>query len=483
MSVFGYAKTKLSLVDYKMAFGWLRKLAVVCLVISYLALAYSLVGFNLIPLKFLLPVLAVDGFVVLWFSFIGFRKELSAIKSLMLIIASILFIIVSLYAFSASNSLTSFLNNIHGGNYVDIEYDIIAKKDQHVKLGAVTDGSIGVLTVNAKNRAVVSQLNKYTKADIKSFDNVAAQTTNLDDNSVGMLLMSDSQLDLIKENYSSFYQGVEVLAKFKVRVRETTSKVDGTDTTKPFIVYISGIDTYGDVATVSRSDVNILAVVNPKNHKILLVNTPRDYYVKLHGINGVKDKLTHTGIYGVNMSVQTLEDLYDVSIDDYIRVNFTSLVSVVDNLGGVKVYSNNTFSAGKYSFTEGYNQLNGEQALAFSRARYAFANGDRTRGENQEQVIKAIIEKLNNPSVLLNYQQILASMQKALQTDVTLNDVTSLVKYQLNDMSKWSVKSISVNGTDSHNYTYSMGNIKLYVMEPDQTSLNTAKSEITQYLQ
>ena len=261
-----------------------------------------------------------------------------------------------------------------------------------------------------------------------------------------------------------------------------TNNIVKVDTAKPFVLYISGIDTYGDISTVSRSDVNIMVVVNPRTHQILLVSTPRDYYVQLHGTTGIRDKLTHSGIYGIDMSVKTMEDLYGTPINYYMRINFSSLTKIIDTLGGVDVNSQYQFTAGGYSFNVGINHLNGKQALAFSRERHSFEEGDRTRGSNQELVIEAIIAKMNDSQTIFNYQQILTSLQNTIQTDMGSDSIMALVKNQLDSMSKWSVESISVNGADSHNYTYSMGNVMLYVMEPDVDSLNFAKIKIQQYI-
>jgi LCP family protein required for cell wall assembly len=320
-----------------------------------------------------------------------------------------------------------------------------------------------------------------TKVIYKDYDEIASLTVALDTKSIDMATIKSNYLQLLSENYETFYQSIEVINTFKVKTKATVSTVK-TDVTKPFILYISGIDTYGDIATVSRSDVNIMVVVNPQTHKILLVNTPRDYYVQLHGITGIRDKLTHAGIYGIDMSVKTMEDLYGTPINYYLRVNFSSLTNIINVLNGVNVYSNYDFTVDNYSFHQGYNQLNGDQALTFARERHSFEGGDRTRGEDQQLVIEAIINKMNNPSILVNYQQILASLQGTLQTNMKPDDMTGLIKGQLNNMRKWNVKSISVDGTSSRNYTYSMGNMSLYVIVPDMATVNIAKQQIQQYL-
>lgn len=264
-------------------------------------------------------------------------------------------------------------------------------------------------------------------------------------------------------------------------IQSTSGQSTGTVITKPYVVYISGIDTYGDVSTVSRSDVNIMAVVNPMSKKVLLVNTPRDYYVQLHGTTGVRDKLTHAGIYGIGMSKATLEDLYGVKIDYTVRVNFTSLLKVIDAVGGVDVYSDYAFSAGGYNFVQGTNTLDAKQALAFSRERHSFTDGDRQRGKDQQRVIEALIAKLGQPTTLVSYQQVLKSLEGTFQTNASSAEIGAIIKQQLSSVGSWQTKSISVDGTGSTNVTYSMGAQPLYVMEPDMATVNAAKAEIQTY--
>lgn len=478
MSLLKFGEIKFS---RELVFKWIRRIVGLSLAVSYIVAVYLVICSNILPMKYIMVIAIISGALVSCLLYFNFKNKLSIIKTILLIIVSLLMIFVSIYIYSISRSTTSFLNKIQNDGYTFIDYNIIAKKSQHIKLDLAERQTVGILANDENNSAVIAQVNKLTKADYVKLDNITSQTVSLDTNASNMLVLNSSYMDLLKENNDSFYKSIEVLATFKTRIKTIPSNKTA-DVTKPFVVYISGIDTYGQISTVSRSDVNILAIVNPQTHKILLVNTPRDYYVQLHGTTGIRDKLTHAGVYGIDMSINTLEDLYSTQIDYYLRVNFSSLTNIVETLNGVTVNSNYAFSSGKYSFTVGNNQLNGEQALAFSRTRYAFASGDRTRGENQQLVIEAIISKINNPSTLLNYQQILASTQTAMQTNLKSDDMTTLIRNQLNGMYKWTVESTAVDGNDSHNYTYSMGNIKLYVMEPNQVSVDTAKLKIQQYL-
>ena len=246
-----------------------------------------------------------------------------------------------------------------------------------------------------------------------------------------------------------------------------------------FAMYISGIDVYGDIGTTSRSDVNIIAVVNTKTHQVLLITTPRDYYVPIPTISGdERDKLTHAGIYGVEASVATLEQLYEMNIDYYTRVNFTSVVKIVDALGGVSVYSNQSFTTGNLTIHEGYNDLNGEQALAFSRERHNVEGGDFQRGKNQQEVIKGIIRKAISPAILLGANDILNSISGNVDTNMPTEAIQNLIKEQLDTKASWNIKSMAAVGTGDSQTCYSIPNSQVYVAWPDQTSIDEIKAAV-----
>ena len=245
---------------------------------------------------------------------------------------------------------------------------------------------------------------------------------------------------------------------------ERTVSVD-----EPFTVYISGIDVAGAITTTSRSDVNIIVNVNPYTHKILLTTTPRDYFVTIPGISGdVRDKLTHAGIYGIRASMATLENVYGVDLDYYVRVNFTSLINIVDALGGIDVDSPVAFTKGDYSFVQGVNHMDGEMALAFCRERYAFASGDNQRGKNQEAVLTAIIHKITSPAVLTHAGEVIEVVSSCTQTSISREDISKLVSRQLAEGASWQVESQAASGTGDSQPTYSMGETNLYVMWPDE---------------
>ena len=291
---------------------------------------------------------------------------------------------------------------------------------------------------------------------------------------------------MISEEIKDFKTDTKIIYTEKHEL-QTSTKTDNTASkysikSGKFNVYISGIDTSGNISNVSRSDANILATVNTETHEVLLTSIPRDYYVTLHSY-GAKDKLTHSGIYGVNETVKTVEDLLDTDINYYVRVNFTTVIKLVDKLGGIEVYSDYDFSRDGYNFKKGYNHINGAAALVFSRERYSFAEGDNQRVKNQQHVIEAVIKKvLNSTTLLTKYTDILDALKGSFQTNIAQDDISALVKDQINNMSSWSVKTNSLTGTGASSSTYSMGSTKLYVMVPSSTSVNDAKDKIDKML-
>lgn len=244
-----------------------------------------------------------------------------------------------------------------------------------------------------------------------------------------------------------------------------------------FSVYISGIDSRGSISTVSRSDVNIIATVNTDTHQVLLVSTPRDYYVPLSISNGVPDKLTHAGIYGINVSVETLELLYGIDIDYYFRVNFSGFEDIIDALDGITVESEVAFDLSdnsvQRSIFEGKNDLNGAEALAFARERYAFADGDRQRGRNQMAVIKAVIDKSLSPALLANYSQILQGVSGSFDSSMPYDTLAELVRNQLDSGASWNIVTYSVDGKGDNQKPYSLSTTA-YVMVPDTSTVNHA---------
>ncbi|MFH0395569.1 LCP family protein [Streptococcus sp. A34] len=244
-------------------------------------------------------------------------------------------------------------------------------------------------------------------------------------------------------------------------------------------IYISGIDTYGPISTVSRSDVNIIMTINQATKQVLLTTTPRDSYVAIaDGGQNQKDKLTHAGIYGVEASMHTLENLYDIDIHYYARVNFTSFLKLIDLVGGVDVVNDQAFTKGSHDFPVGTIHLDSEKALMFVRERYSLQGGDNDRGKNQEKVIAALIQKLSKPENLTNYQSIINNLQDSIQTNMSLETMMKLVNTQMESNGSYTVQSQALQGTGSTGLlpSYAMPGYQLYMMEVNPDSLNQMKA-------
>lgn len=298
---------------------------------------------------------------------------------------------------------------------------------------------------------------------------------------VDAIVTREGYLEVLEElpGYAGLRE--QLRSVYQMEFRDQTEEPADKPSTKSdaFSVYISGIDTYGDVTARSRSDVNILATINPKTHQILLVSTPRDYFVPLSISDGIPDKLTHAGIYGVDVSKDTVGMIYDMDVDYFFRVNFSGFKDIIDSLGGITVYSDYEFAVDGYYYTQGENYLDGASALRFARERHSFNEGDRQRGRNQMAVIQGVINKAMSPEILKNYNSLLQSIEGNFQTSVPYDLVASLVRDQLNNGGSWNVVTYSVDGTGGNEIPYSMGQYA-YVMYPDESTVATAKDLIQQ---
>ena len=457
-------------------FPWLQRLVGVGIVVTAIPAGINLFAMGVIPDKYLYiiaPLYVIVAGVVLWQLMC---RSKAVWRGVLFMVIGMVMITVNIAVYKSGHSVNSFLNAVQPPQVNYVEYTVIAKKNRSVVLDSAR--SVGMVGADTLRDKAAKALAGVTPAAQSSYDSLMALTEQLNTGAVELASIRTANMGVLQENYREFYDSVATLATYKVR-DDNRQAVPKTDVTKPFVLYISGIDTYGDVGEVSRSDVNMLAVINPAKRTMLLVNTPRDYYVQLHGVAGIPDKLTHAGIYGIDMSRQTLGDLYGVEIPYYVRLNFTSLVKMVDVVGDITVESDYAF----HSFQAGKNTLDSKRTLEFARERYSFSDGDRQRGRNQQKVIEAIIAKMSESRNLTRYNAILSTLQSSLQTNMSQETIASLIKMQLNDFKGWQVESMSVDGAGATRQTYSMGAMPLYVMIPDGASVERAKERIGEYLQ
>lgn len=436
---------------------------------------------GMIPSKYILVLTIVLLLLNLLFAIMLLSKKiwLNVISLLLIISFGTVFLVGANYTKDTVKGIKKIVDN----KYVATKYFLVTLKDNNYNdLPSLKEQKVGLLQQNGD--VVQKELSRSMAVSFVPYDAVGNLYEDLSVGAIQAIVISSDNYELLKEEYQQFEDYVRIIYQFKIKnEEEVTAKFDVSE---PFIIYLSGLDTDGAPMKYWRSDVNILLVVNPKTNKILLVNTPRDYFVQLHGTTGLKDKLTHAGIYGLQMSQATLEDLYGIKIDADIKVCYEALEILVDSIDGVDVYSDLTFRPSHLnSFTvkKGMNHFNGKQALAFSQERYAYEIGDKHRGMNQQAVLTAIIKKVSqNKSYLLNYTQVLNEISSYFYTNVQMEDIQELVKNQIDTMKKWNVESISVDGTGASEFVYSIPNSKVYVMVPDANSINEAKTKINNVL-
>jgi len=454
----------------------------VVLLLSIYLNTYLIVKYNVLPFKYLMVYFVIVGlipFILIFFTV--FRRIKPWLRGILTFLEFI-YIILLFFVFGYLNQTFHFLDEFTKGfdyetkNYYvltlnDSEYDDI--KDLENK----TIGYTSALDVSAEH--ALSELNNKVTLNKIEIDGFSQMLEKLNQQEIDSILIIQGYYDLLTEDDEELKQNTKIVYKYSIR-EKVESLVKDVDVTKEtFNIYISGIDSYDDVTIKTRSDVNIVMSINPVTNKILMINIPRDYYVEFDGI-GKKDKLTHAGMYGVETSVKTIENLLDIEINYYVKVNYTALINLVDALGGVNVYSKYAFTTHdyRYKIQEGYNYVNGKKALDFARTRKAFAEGDRVRGENQQALIKAIIEKAMDASILLKYDDILKSLEGYFTTNISTDKIMSVINMQLDAMPKWSFESISLNGTDAMGPSAYYEGQQLYVMIPDEKTIANAKEAL-----
>lgn len=452
-------------------------------IISFIMNLILLLKIDILPSKYLLIFLGFSSLIILFAVLTEFILKNKIMKFISMIL-SLVFIILYVFIFIYLNKTHIFINGLFNDEQIETYYLAVLSDSNYESINDLKNLKIGTYYNNEETyNQIIKIINKSIDYEEKNYDNLIELCNNLISGEIDAILINDTSKNIIDENNELINIQLKYIYNVTTKTKININTKDLNVSTTPFIVYITGIDTYGEISNIARSDVNIAAIVNPRTKEILLVTIPRDYYVQLHNTSGNRDKLTHAGIYGIDMSASTIEDLLDIDINYYIRLNFSTLINAVDAIGGIEVYSPYAFNTYGYQFHEGYNSLNGDYALAFSRARYNFVNGDRTRGENQMRVIEAIINKMSSSRVLItNYLDILNSLKGTFQTNIDSNRIYDLVKMQLASMPKWKIETYSLNGFDSSNYTYSMGDMMLYVMEPDYNTVNEAKEKIKKLL-
>ena len=464
---------------------------------------YHIWQLNMVPTR--LALMAVVVLSLLWLLegllfFYGNRmpKGKKGGKALRLIpaILILLTILASVYSVFAAQKVGETVRTVTETKAHTTTYGVyVLESDSAESLDDTADYTYGVVpSYEEKNTAVaIKELRNHfdSKLDTEEYDLVPEMVDALFDGDVQAILINQAYVTILKEleDYEDFGEKTRLLEEIMIEQQGDSSANGqsgslpssnlspvGDVTTDPFVVYLSGSDTRSKTLETSNSDVNILVVINPVTKQILLLNTPRDYYIPNPAGGGKLDKLTHCGVYGINCSINALADLYDVTVNYYAQINFSGFETLVDAVGGVTIESDQEYVThnGHYQIHKGTNKLNGAEALGFVRERYAFLTGDNQRGENQMIVLSQVIDKLTSARLITHYNSILSSLQGMFVTDVSMEEIQALVKMQLGDGGDWNIKTFAVTGPTGNDITYSIPRVAVSVMYQDEALVQRA---------
>lgn len=462
----------------KNTFGYLL---IILQAIVSVFLLISLTWLGMLPMKYI----TLAGLVLLCLWLVCVLLQVNRKKSGILGKVYSIFMIAGLSVGVFYIAKTTNLIGQISGNAFKTEKVVVAvlDSDPAEKLEDVAEYQFGIQFDKGADtmESALATINEELGQDVETiqYDNLKEQAEALYSGEVQAIVYNTAYSNVIESELEEYGEKARVIYSTQAKVSLNVSQ--GTDdslTTKPFTMYISGLDVYEDtVDQGQRSDVNIIAVVNPKTHQILLVTTPRDYYVTIPGVSeGMYDKLTHAGSYGIDTSMATLGELYDTEINYYAQLNFTALIEIVDILGGLDVESEYAFTTSEDSgyvmdVQEGMNHFNGVQALAFARERQNVEGGDLQRGRDQQAVITAMIKKMLSPTMLLKANSILETVGRNVETNVSQEQINALIRYQLSKNPQWSILSLSAEGETGEDACYSAGGEILSVVYQDEESI------------
>lgn len=468
----------------------------VVLVISSFYLLYQVIRLNVLPSKFLFPltigVVVLDAIFILLL--IYFSKNV--VSKIVCILLTLFICVASCfggYYISKTQNVLSSITNVakHAKNTVSV----IVKESSSIKNKSQLNGvSVGSLRLNEQGskKALKELSSEGIVLNQTEYDSMTALLEAFYNGEVDSIIINESSRSQIldMEAYSNFDSNTRVVYQTSYKVKNNDSATSVSDiTSKPFNVLISGSDTRGGFDENGRSDVIMIATVNPKTHTILLTSVPRDFYVTTACdagdgcMQGALDKITHTGIHGTNTTKRTVEQLLGIEINYTFKVGFDTVTELVDVLGGVDVYVEPGYATttSQFSVHEGVNHLNAQQALAFARERYSYTEGDRQRTKNQQQVLMGIVKEATKPSVITNYAAIMDTMANTFSTTMSNEEITDLIKYQLNNNPTWKMEQYMVDGTGDTLMCAELGDAAS-VMVPDQSTVKMAKDKINAVL-
>ena len=457
--------------------------AVACV---FLAAIYVL-RLGALPLKYALIIFGVDALLTILPLYLLLNGRNSVKKSLCIILSALM-AVLNLFVVSYGDLTYNFLNDQFTlGSTGNIEYSVIARSSSQINLenSASRAYVAGIQTTDICRDEAEAAMQKLALIEFTEYNNVSELIDATIDGGVEVAVMQTVFLDTFASYFPESFEQLSILTTFRTESKVNDPSIEGiaVDITKPFAIYVSGADDYGDIDQTARSDVNMLVLIDPEHYRMMLVNTPRDYYVQLHDSTGLPDKLTHAGIYGIEVSEATIEDLYDINVDYHVHINYDTLINLINRLGGITLDNPEAFNLWGAQFDKGVIYMNGEHALLYARARKQLSDGDNGRGENQQRVIEAIVNRVSAAHIAVQYTQILETLSGTFRSNIPPTIIGQLFQRQISLGGHWTIDKISVVGTPGKQPTYSMGSdMILDVVLPDMNSVHEASEKMKMFL-
>lgn len=488
----------------------IRVISIISILLA-IALIIKVIKIDILPLNFeitiLGAVLLLTLILFIFYNFTSHSKIARVFGGFMIIVVTLSYGLGYFYLYKTAGMLSTISTSSSGSgtklgslsdemtNNVSV---IVMKSSNYNSLKDLSGKKIGTTSkLDAKStEKCLTDIKKSIDFDQEDYPNYNQEMTDLYDGRIDGVILDESSRGIVYEQFLNISQVTKVVHTTSYKAPREHAIVDSkhpVDVTKdPFTIYFSGNDSFGDIQETSRTDSNMLVTVNPKTHRILMTSIPRDYYVPVACAedaadgcpDGQKDKLTHTGLYGVQTTINTIEDFMDVDINYYVRVNFSSLTNIVDAIGGVDVTVGKGLAVDQFytddtigGVVEGENHLDGQKALAYARERYAYEDGDLQRVKNQQQVLKAIIKKVKSPSMLLKYASLIDAIGSAIETNMPSSSITNFVKFQLASNSSWKFESYPMVGDTGMEFSPSLGDTASVTYQ-DRGSIETAHDKI-----
>lgn len=459
---------------------------IVALAASMIAFSIDLISFQVLPMKYIVMIILAFLALLAGLIWVLFSKRIAKINRILtnvLITVITVILCVGCWYFQQANQAIDHITIEAGDKEYEVISVVVTKDNPAEELKDVAEGTFAIPEKidEEHTKLTLEDIEKQLKHSVKtkSYVSINEEATALLDEETDAMILNEAYRSLLDEDHPKFDTETKVIYTFKIEkeVKKIGSQVDVNR--DPYNIYISGIDTYGPIATKSRSDVNMIATINPQTHEILLTSIPRDYYVAQTCQGNQYDKLTHTGIFGVDCTVESIENFLGISINYYGRVNFSSLENIVDAIGGIDVYNEIGFYSGVDGelIPAGYLHMYGSTALKFARERHAYADGDRQRGRNQMIVLEAILDQAMSPAIITGYSGIMDAMSENFQTNMTKAEMTSIIRRQIDEGGDWTITQQSVNGAGSTEWCPANGTYS-YVMIPDDATVSAAIQKI-----